>query len=90
MYVENLVKRSIDFIKLTSKSTINLDLKDSNIFINGDEEQLNRVLIKKTIIFCRKLLIIQHKIFCIYILTTNRDKPESCFRKKTHLIAYRD
>ena len=43
--VENLVKRSIDFIKLTSKSTINLDLKDSNIFINGDEEQLNRVLI---------------------------------------------
>ena len=43
--VYNLIKRSLDFVKLTSKSTFNLDFKDKNVYINGDEEQLNRVLI---------------------------------------------
>ena len=39
-----LINRSLDFIKLTSKNSINL-VNNTNInFINGDEDQLNRVL----------------------------------------------
>ena len=40
-----LINRSLDFIKLTSKNSINL-VNNTNInFINGDEDQLNRVFI---------------------------------------------
>ena len=40
-----LVNKSLDFIKLTSKNSINLTHKTKNKFINGDEDQLNRVFI---------------------------------------------
>ena len=40
-----LINRSLDFIKLSSKNSINLDNKAKKIFINGDEDQLNRVMI---------------------------------------------
>ena len=39
-----LIKKSLDFIKLTSKSSFKFN-KFENIFINGDEDQLNRVFI---------------------------------------------
>ena len=43
----SLVNKTLNFIKLTSKHSINLinKNKNKNIFINGDEDQLNRVLI---------------------------------------------
>ena len=43
----SLVNKTLSFIKLTSKHSINLINKNKNktIFINGDEDQLNRVLI---------------------------------------------
>ena len=40
-----LIKKSLDFIKLTSKNSINLRDESNHKFINGDEEQLNRVFI---------------------------------------------
>ena len=40
-----LINKSLDFIKLTSKNSINLSNKTANQFINGDEDQLNRVFI---------------------------------------------
>ena len=40
-----LINKSLDFIKLTSKNSINLVLKTKNKLINGDEDQLNRVFI---------------------------------------------
>ena len=40
-----LINKSLDFIKLTSKSSINLVNNSKNNFINGDEDQLNRVFI---------------------------------------------
>ena len=40
-----LIKKSLDFINLTSKNSINLVSKTKKIFINGDEDQLNRVFI---------------------------------------------
>ena len=40
-----VVKVSLDFIKLTSKNSINLINKAKNASINGDEDQLNRVII---------------------------------------------
>jgi len=40
-----LINKSLDFIKLTSKNSINLISKTKFIFINGDEDQLNRVFI---------------------------------------------
>ncbi len=43
--VVDLVKRSLDFINLTSKNSIKLKIHNSNLFINGDEDQLNRVFI---------------------------------------------
>ena len=39
------INRSLDFIKMTSKNSINLIKKTNNIFIYGDEEQLNRAFI---------------------------------------------
>ena len=43
--IVNLVKKTLDFIKMTSKNSINLHIEDKNLFINGDEDQLNRVFI---------------------------------------------
>ena len=40
-----LISKSLDFIKLTSKNSIVLKCNTSDSFINGDEEQLNRVFI---------------------------------------------
>ena len=41
----DLIKSSIDFIKISSKNSINLTIKEKNALINGDEDQLNRVFI---------------------------------------------
>ena len=43
--IVDLVKRSIDFIKMTTKNSIKLKFEKENLFINGDEDQLNRVFI---------------------------------------------
>ena len=43
--IAQLIKKSLDFIKLTSKNSINLINKTKKPFINGDEDQLNRVFI---------------------------------------------
>tara|TARA_B100000902_G_scaffold186144_1_gene178499 strand:+ start:1602 stop:3320 length:1719 start_codon:yes stop_codon:yes gene_type:complete len=40
-----LTNKSLDFIKLTSKNSINLICNTNDKFINGDEDQLNRVFI---------------------------------------------
>jgi two-component system, NtrC family, nitrogen regulation sensor histidine kinase NtrY len=40
-----LINNSLDFIKLTSKNSINLSNNKNKQFINGDEDQLNRVFI---------------------------------------------
>ncbi len=41
----DLVKRSLDFVKMTSKNYIKLNFDKKNLLINGDEDQLNRVFI---------------------------------------------
>jgi len=41
----NLINKSLDFIKISSKNLINFNYKVKNIYINGDEDQLNRVFI---------------------------------------------
>ena len=43
--VVHLIKKSLDFIKLSSKNSIELIDKAEKKFINGDEDQLNRVFI---------------------------------------------
>ena len=43
--VVKLINKSLDFIKFTSKNSINLVNKAKYKFINGDEDQLNRVFI---------------------------------------------
>ncbi len=43
--VTNFLTKTLDFIKLSSKSSINLKNKKSNLIINGDADQLNRVFI---------------------------------------------
>ena len=43
--VDKVIKKSLDFIKLTTKNSINLVKNTNDIFINGDEDQLNRVFI---------------------------------------------
>ena len=40
-----LIKKSLDFIKLSSKNSINFNNKFKSIFINGDIDQLSRVFI---------------------------------------------
>ena len=40
-----LINQSLEFIKLTSSNSINLNSKTNDKFINGDEDQLNRVFI---------------------------------------------
>ena len=41
----NLVNKSVEFLKMSSKNSINILSKKSKLFINGDENQLNRVFI---------------------------------------------
>ena len=41
----DVVKRSVDFIKISSKNSINLKIRNKFAFIHGDEDQLNRVFI---------------------------------------------
>ena len=43
--VIQIINKSLDFIKMISKFSINLIKKTNNTHINGDEDQLNRVLI---------------------------------------------
>ena len=43
--IVDLVKRSLDFVKMTTKNSIKLKFEKENLFINGDEDQLNRVFI---------------------------------------------
>jgi two-component system nitrogen regulation sensor histidine kinase NtrY len=43
--IVKLVNNSLDFIKLSSQNSINLIKKTTSKFINGDEDQLNRVFI---------------------------------------------
>ena len=40
-----LINKSLDFLKLSSKNPINLIKKTKNTLINGDADQLNRVFI---------------------------------------------
>ena len=40
-----IINNTLDFIKITSKNSINLLVKTKNKLINGDEDQLNRVFI---------------------------------------------
>ena len=41
----NLINQSLEFVKMTSTSSINFISKNKKIFIHGDEDQLNRVFI---------------------------------------------
>ena len=41
----SLIQKSIEFAKMSSKSSINFNPNDQMLFINGDEDQLNRVFI---------------------------------------------
>jgi two-component system nitrogen regulation sensor histidine kinase NtrY len=43
--IKDVLDKSLDFIKLTSKNSINLILTTNKNFIKGDEDQLNRVFI---------------------------------------------
>ena len=43
--ITQLIKKTLDFIKLTSKNSIKLTDKSKNSLITGDEDQLNRVFI---------------------------------------------
>jgi two-component system nitrogen regulation sensor histidine kinase NtrY len=43
--VVHLIKKSLDFLKLSSKNFINFNSKTKSVYINGDEDQLNRVFI---------------------------------------------
>ena len=43
--IMQLIIKNLDFIKLTSKNSINLVNKNEKFFIQGDEDQLNRVFI---------------------------------------------
>ena len=43
--IVDLIKKSLDFIKMTSKNSIKLNFENKNLYIKGDEDQLNRVFI---------------------------------------------
>ena len=43
--IEELINKTLDFINLTSKNSINFINKTQYSFINGDEDQLNRVFV---------------------------------------------
>ena len=40
-----VINKSLQFIKMTSKNKINLNSRQKSFFINGDEDQLNRAFI---------------------------------------------
>ena len=41
----DIINRSVDFVKMSSKNKININAKYKKLIINGDAEQLNRVFI---------------------------------------------
>ncbi len=43
--LNNLINKTLEFISMTSKNSINFENKNDKAFINGDEDQLNRVFI---------------------------------------------
>ena len=43
--VIDIINRSVDFIKMSSKNKININTNHKKLIINGDSEQLNRVFI---------------------------------------------
>ena len=43
--IEILIKKTLDFVKMTSKNKINLNILSKENYINGDEDQLNRVFL---------------------------------------------
>jgi two-component system, NtrC family, nitrogen regulation sensor histidine kinase NtrY len=43
--IDKIINKALDFIKMTSKNSINLIKKTEKNLINGDEDQLNRVFI---------------------------------------------
>ena len=43
--IVNVVEKSLDFVKMTSKNTINLKISSKETHVEGDEDQLNRVFI---------------------------------------------
>ena len=45
MNIVNLVNKTLDFVKMTSKNKINLNVNCKSSIIKGDEDQLNRVFI---------------------------------------------
>ena len=60
----NLVKKSLDFIKMTSNTSINFTSGEKKSFIHGDEDQLNRVfinLIKNSEEAFSEMLLKDHK-----------------------------
>ena len=40
-----VIKKSIEFIKISSKNSINVICHSKNLSINGDEDQLNEYLL---------------------------------------------
>ena len=45
MNIVNLINKTLDFVKMTSKNKINLIVNCKSSIIKGDEDQLNRVFI---------------------------------------------
>ena len=43
--IVEIVKKTLDFIKMSSKNSINMTTENKKLIINGDEDQLNRVFI---------------------------------------------
>ena len=43
--IDKIINKTLDFIKMTSKNSINLIKKTEKNLINGDEDQLNRVFV---------------------------------------------
>ena len=43
--IGKIIDKSLDFIKMTSKNSINFSKRTNNLLVRGDEDQLNRVFI---------------------------------------------
>ena len=43
--IVEIINRSVDFIKMSSKNEVNFESRDNQLIIDGDPEQLNRVFI---------------------------------------------